>query len=82
MQNWNASWCNFYAVTGFTTEEKLVEAYIQSANAAVINSSADFESTAPVLAGIVFADNFINNSFSSNIKVKAIKQLFTIFLQY
>ncbi len=63
------------SVIGFTTEKELVDAYIASANVAVINASTDADSTTPVLAGIVFTNNFINGSFPADIEVNFLKNL-------
>ncbi|XP_035705489.1 ATP-binding cassette sub-family A member 3 isoform X2 [Folsomia candida] len=57
-----------YNFTGFATEEELVHAYIQSANNSLVNSTSDFEPTAPVLAGVIFTNKFNDGSFPNDIK--------------
>lgn len=62
-------WYGSFLVTGFASEEDLVKSYIKTANDEIIRSSADFDSTAPVLAGIVFSDIESNETFPSQIQV-------------
>ncbi|ODM97667.1 ATP-binding cassette sub-family A member 3 [Orchesella cincta] len=58
-----------YNFTGFENEDELLEAYDQAKNEDE-SASADFETTSPVLAGIVFENDFDDGGFPKNIKYK------------
>lgn len=59
-----------FLVTGFDTESELIQAYDEAKVETDDYTSADFETTSPVLAGIIFENEFINDTFPKNIKVK------------
>ncbi|CAL8074946.1 unnamed protein product [Orchesella dallaii] len=58
-----------YNFTGFENENELLEAYELAKNEDE-GSSADFETTSPVLAGIVFENDFDDGDIPKNIKYK------------
>ncbi len=59
------------SVTGFPTEEKLLESYNKVSQDAVGLNTTDFDATVPILAGIVFTNKFENggNSFPNDVEV-------------
>jgi len=58
-------------VTGFDTEDELVQSYIRAANDEIIRSSGDLDSTPPVLAGIVFTNLESNETLPPQIQVRS-----------
>lgn len=59
-----------WTVTGFTTEDELLDSYTVTKVDENGNVSSEFETTSPILAGIVFENEFIDGAFPKNIKVK------------